>query len=102
DNCKCRKPKAGLIDAIEEEFNVSAEGVPFIGDTMRDLQAGAIKGCKPILVKTGNGLTTLSTIQDTSATAYKGLPQLSLSDVHVFEHLAAAADYLINPDNEIL
>lgn len=102
DSCKCRKPKAGLIDAIEAEFNVSAEGVPFIGDAMRDLQAGAIKGCKPILVKTGNGLTTLATLQDSAATADKGLPQLSLSDVRVFEHLAAAADYLINPDNEIL
>src|SRR5690606_18961123 len=102
DNCKCRKPKAGLIDAIEAEFNVSAEGVAFIGDTLRDLQAGAIKGCKPILVKTGNGLATLATLQNSSATADPGLPQLSFSDVRVFEHLAAAADYLINPDNEIL
>lgn len=102
DNCKCRKPKAGLIDAIEAEFNISAEGVPFIGDTMRDLQAGVIKGCKPILVKTGNGLTTLAALQDSSATADTELPQVSLSDVRVFEHLAAAAEYLINSENEIL
>lgn len=102
DNCKCRKPKAGLIDAIEAEFNISAEGVPFIGDTMRDLQAGVIKGCKPILVKTGNGLTTLAALQDSAATADTELPHVSLSDVRVFEHLAAAAEYLINSENEIL
>lgn len=102
DNCKCRKPKAGLIDAIEAEFNISAEGVPFIGDTLRDLQAGTVKGCKPILVKTGNGSTTLARLQDSSANADTGLPQVSLADVRVFEDLAAATDYLINPENEIL
>jgi D-glycero-D-manno-heptose 1,7-bisphosphate phosphatase len=55
DNCKCRKPLPGLVDAIEAEFNISAEGFYFVGDSLRDLQAAVTKGCKPMLVKTGNG-----------------------------------------------
>src|SRR5690606_37922544 len=43
DGCKCRKPLPGLIDAIEAEFNTAAVGAFFIGDTLRDLQAGAAK-----------------------------------------------------------
>lgn len=58
DACNCRKPKAGLIDAIEAEFDTSAQGVPLVGDSLRDLQAGITKGCAPILVRTGKGQKT--------------------------------------------
>lgn len=59
DGCTCRKPLAGLIDQIEAELNVSAEGAWLIGDSLRDLQAGVLKGCKPVLVMTGKGERTL-------------------------------------------
>jgi D-glycero-D-manno-heptose 1,7-bisphosphate phosphatase len=101
DKCKCRKPKPGLLEAIEAEFNTSVEGVPFIGDTLRDLQAGLQKGCKPILVQTGNGADTLAALQQAQP-ASDDLPQVILEQVHTFANLAAAADYLIttkNPSN---
>lgn len=96
DNCKCRKPKPGLIDAIEAEFNISAEGVPFIGDTLRDLQAGVEKGCIPLLVKTGNGLKTLHALQYPDTDIIDDLPGVTLDQIQIFDDLAAAADALIN------
>lgn len=63
DGCNCRKPKSGLIDAIEAEFDTSASGVPLVGDSLRDLEAGINKGCDPILVLTGKGEKTHSAIQ---------------------------------------
>ena len=59
DGCDCRKPLPGLVTQIEEELGISAEGAWFIGDSLRDLQAGLAKGCKPALVMTGKGEKTL-------------------------------------------
>ena len=92
DNCKCRKPKTGLLDAIEAEFNTSVEGVHFVGDTLRDVQAGESKGCKPMLVKTGKGTATLEDLQQTTDPEMATL----LTRLPVFENLAAAADELLS------
>src|SRR5690606_25788739 len=83
DECGCRKPKAGLIDAIEAELGLSAEGAPLIGDSLRDLEAGLAKGCEVILVKTGKGEKT-----------HAALPPALRQHVAVFADLAAATDYL--------
>lgn len=64
DNCHCRKPKPGLIEAIESEFNVPVAGCFIVGDSQRDLEAGFIKGCVPILVKTGKGLKSLQSLPE--------------------------------------
>ena len=53
--CACRKPLPGLFEQIGERFGVSLEDVPVVGDTIRDLQAGAAVGCQPHLVRTGKG-----------------------------------------------
>jgi D-glycero-D-manno-heptose 1,7-bisphosphate phosphatase len=97
DKCKCRKPMPGMVDAIEAEFNISAEGYYFIGDSLRDLQAAVTKGCKPILVKTGNGKKTLSQLAD--VTLQTDAPNITPDQVHVFENLAAAADFIIANDS---
>ena len=93
DKCKCRKPLPGLVDAIEAEFNISAEGCYFVGDSLRDLQAATVKGCKPVLVKTGNGLQTLE--QLANPTLQTDTPVLQANDIAVFENLALAADFII-------
>lgn len=54
-NCNCRKPKAGLLEEIGRRFNLDLEGVPAIGDSLRDLQAAATVRAAPILVLTGKG-----------------------------------------------
>lgn len=86
DNCGCRKPMPGMIEQIAERFNARFEGLPMIGDSLRDLQAIAAVGGRPLLVKTGKGLRTLEK---------GGLP----AGTQVFDNLFAAADYLINLEN---
>jgi D-glycero-D-manno-heptose 1,7-bisphosphate phosphatase len=57
-NSPCRKPNPGMFQAIAERFNLSLEGVPAVGDGLRDLQAAAAVGAQPILVLTGKGEKT--------------------------------------------
>lgn len=59
-DCDCRKPKPGMFKRIAETFNVDLKGVPAVGDSLRDLQACSILGCKPMLVLTGKGEKTLA------------------------------------------
>ena len=38
DHCLCRKPKPGLLRAIAADYHMSLDGVPAIGDSLRDLR----------------------------------------------------------------
>ena len=37
EQCHCRKPKPGLLQAISLDYDVSLHGVPAVGDSLRDL-----------------------------------------------------------------
>ena len=63
------------------------KGIPIVGDSLRDLQAGFMVGCTPHLVMTGKGTKTLEK---------GGLPPGTV----VFENLAAVVDRLLH--NELL
>lgn len=58
DGCLCRKPKSGLINQISESLEIETNNAPFVGDSIRDIEAAISGGCTPILVKTGNGEKT--------------------------------------------
>ncbi len=60
DDCDCRKPLPGMFEQIAEEFEMDLSGVPIVGDSLRDLQAGQAVGCTPYLVKTGKGERTIA------------------------------------------
>ncbi len=59
-DCQCRKPKSGMIEAIETQLGLSFETHPaiMVGDSLRDLRAGKTRGCSPALILTGNGQET--------------------------------------------
>jgi D-glycero-D-manno-heptose 1,7-bisphosphate phosphatase len=59
DNCDCRKPKTGMLEQISQRLRVPLDGVPVIGDSLRDLQAAQAVGAQPVLVRTGKGTETL-------------------------------------------
>ncbi|MCD6047533.1 MAG: D,D-heptose 1,7-bisphosphate phosphatase [Gammaproteobacteria bacterium] len=59
-NCDCRKPKPGLFFKAKEYFACDLQGVWAVGDSKRDLEASAVVGCQPVLVKTGNGAALLA------------------------------------------
>ena len=56
--CECRKPKPGLLLEIARRMNVDLADVPAVGDSLRDLQAAATAGARPMLVLTGKGKMT--------------------------------------------
>jgi D-glycero-D-manno-heptose 1,7-bisphosphate phosphatase len=60
NNCTCRKPKAGMIEDIGRRFSINLKEVYNVGDSLRDLQAGAAFGTQNILVRTGKGEATLA------------------------------------------
>lgn len=82
DNCDCRKPKPGMFHEIAERLDVDLKGIPTIGDSLRDLQAGFVAGCVPYLVLTGKGEKTH---------AKGGLPP----GTTVHRDLAAVVDHLL-------
>ena len=84
DNCDCRKPKSGMFEEIAKRFKISLKGVPNVGDSLRDLQAGYLSGCAPFLVLTGKGENTFET---------GGLPP----GTQVFADLATMVGALLKP-----
>jgi D-glycero-D-manno-heptose 1,7-bisphosphate phosphatase len=58
EGCACRKPQPGMFERIAKVYNIDLKGVPAVGDSLRDLQAGSAVGCAPMLVRTGKGQKT--------------------------------------------
>jgi D-glycero-D-manno-heptose 1,7-bisphosphate phosphatase len=83
DACDCRKPKPGLLEQLARHFDTSLHHVPVIGDALRDLEAAAAVGARPILVRTGKGRDTEASLPE----RFAGVP--------VYDDLAAAARALI-------
>ena len=72
------------------ELGEQAADAWFIGDSLKDLQAAQTFGCTPILVKTGNGTTTLNTLQSGAPGVDNPLA------IAVYADLAAAATALLS------
>lgn len=82
--CDCRKPQAGMFKRIGETYKLDLNGVPSVGDSLRDLQAAAAVGAWPMLVLSGKGKKTQ---------AAGGLPEGTVT----FADLAAAVDHILKP-----
>ncbi len=82
DQCDCRKPKPGLYREIGHRMGMPLQGIPVIGDSLRDLEAAMAVNAKPILVRTGKGITTENSLD----------PQLAIP---VMDDLSAAVDQLL-------
>lgn len=59
-----RKPGPGMLEEIAIHCGVSLDGVPFVGDSLRDMEAARAAGARPVLVRTGNGRETEHTVPD--------------------------------------
>jgi len=59
EGCRCRKPKPGLFEEIAHRFHSRLQGVPVVGDALRDIEVARAVGAQPILVLTGKGKLTL-------------------------------------------
>ncbi|MFT6094500.1 MAG: D-glycero-D-manno-heptose 1,7-bisphosphate phosphatase [Pseudohongiellaceae bacterium] len=85
DHCNCRKPKTGLLEQIENKFQCSVKRAPFVGDSLKDVQAALAYGCNAMLVRTGNGEKSLVELK-----------KLGIVDFESFSDLAAAAKSIIS------
>jgi D-glycero-D-manno-heptose 1,7-bisphosphate phosphatase len=81
DACQCRKPQPGMLLEVARRFNIALGDTYMVGDALRDVQAAAAAGARPVLVLTGKGLKTQ---------AEGKLPP----GTQVFPDLAAFAEYL--------
>lgn len=88
DGCDCRKPRPGLMRQIAEKFSIELEGVPVIGDSVRDLQSALAVGAMPILVRTGKGERSLASLGEASVDE-------RLRTVPVYRDLAAVVAALL-------
>ena len=62
DGCDCRKPLPGLLRRLSRQYGRSLDGVPVIGDSLRDIDAARAAGARAVLVLTGNGKRTAAEI----------------------------------------
>ena len=54
-DCKCRKPKPGLILKAAKKFSINLSQSYLVGDAESDMQTAINAGCNPVLVLTGRG-----------------------------------------------
>ena len=88
DNCRCRKPKPGLIDIAVQKLKDKGLAPElgrsyFVGDTIHDVEAGSSAGLKTILVFSGkerpDNKNKWSTLPDYTAEDLSGAVDLILS-----------------------
>ncbi len=81
-----RKPGPGMLLEIAEEAGVALTGVPYVGDSWRDVEAARAAGATPVLVRTGCGARTEA--------------EHDLADVAVHDDLAGFAEAFLRQGAE--
>lgn len=82
--CACRKPGSGMLERAARELGLDLASSWIVGDSLRDLRAGAAVGSRGILVATGKG-----NAQHAAARERGAEPEHFVSD------LGAAADLIL-------
>ncbi|WP_148252398.1 D-glycero-beta-D-manno-heptose 1,7-bisphosphate 7-phosphatase [Aidingimonas lacisalsi] len=86
DDCDCRKPLPGLLYRIQSALKLETiAGCWMVGDSLRDLEAGAAVGSRLALVRTGKGSRT-------------ELHGVGLERTLIFDDLAAFTDWLLREE----
>jgi len=85
--CDCRKPKPGMLQKAMRTLGIGPADTFFVGDSHRDLQAALAAGCRPVLVRTGNGQETLRY-------------QHSFPDLLIFDDLASFAQSELDTESD--
>jgi D-glycero-D-manno-heptose 1,7-bisphosphate phosphatase len=55
DQCECRKPRSGLVEAAARELGFAPRDAFVVGDKACDVELGRCVGARSILVRTGYG-----------------------------------------------
>ena len=87
--CDCRKPKPGMFLELSKRLKCNLKEVYAVGDSIRDLQAARAAGANPVLVETGNGKTTVNSMEEDSKLQ-------DLQTVPIYADLSDFVDHLLN------
>ena len=60
--CDCRKPAPGMLFLAAEELRIDLNRSYMVGDTLKDIEAGAGVGARGVLVRTGYGEESAATL----------------------------------------
>ena len=97
-SCVCRKPAPGLIMQAMEELRLDPGRCYIIGDTLKDIEAGARAGIRGILVRTGYGQEEEKALSgggsDAKTGAAAGRP------VHIADNLLDAVKWILGEPGE--
>jgi D-glycero-D-manno-heptose 1,7-bisphosphate phosphatase len=66
ENCECRKPRPGMLYRARDEMCLNLSQCYFVGDSIVDLGAGSAVGCTTVLVRTGQGRSSLDNLKEHS------------------------------------
>lgn len=85
ENCSCRKPGTGMIDAAKKELSLP-DGGWLVGDAESDMELGRRAGLRTVMVLTGRGV-------EQARLSVRGA-----EPSYIVEDLAAAAELIIGAD----
>lgn len=85
ENCGCRKPRPGLLEAAVKKYKVDPRKAFFVGDSEVDVGAGQAMGMSTIIVLSGK-------------TSLEGLKKSAVRPDYVFKNLLEAVDWILARD----
>lgn len=96
DRCQCRKPAPGMLLELSKRLKCNLKNAYVVGDSISDMQAACAAGAIPVVVESGNGL---SSIEEIANNDYEEAITTALK----FKDLSHFTDYLLcvtarNPD----
>ncbi len=89
--CACRKPLPGLLLEASRALALDLRRSYFVGDSLKDLQAGLAAGCTTVLVRTGVGEGTMTRLHE-----------LNGHQPVIVKDLVAAVDWILEREQNSL
>ena len=101
--CDCRKPAPGLLLQAAADLHLEPVRSYMVGDTLKDIEAGARAGARGVLVRTGYGSESADTLRlnETSGRKIPGEREHPRTEpvlfrpVHIAEDLLAAVKWIV-------
>ena len=66
-DCKCRKPKPGMLRQAARELGIDLVGSVMVGDNFTDIQAGLSVGCRTVLISDSDSAEDGRQVVETSS-----------------------------------
>ena len=101
--CDCRKPAPGLLLQAAADLHLDPVRSYMVGDTLKDIEAGARAGAKGVLVRTGYGAESAAALGLDEGPGRKVLGEMEHPDkesilfrpVHIAEDILDAVRWIV-------